>query len=458
MQISAFAATDVGRSRSSNEDSHLVDPNLGLFMVCDGMGGHAAGEIASRKTCEVVQAELQRERASLDAVARGEQPADVAAALLRNAVMTASAALYELGVQDKNKRGMGTTCCALLVLDSKAVMAHVGDSRLYLLRQGQLFQMSDDHTFLAEAIKQGVLTEAQGADSTHRNMVTRAVGPHVNVQVDVLVFDVLPGDTMLLCSDGLHQYTPNALELVQLLSSGAPQTTPGQLVQLANQRGGLDNITAVLVHASLQRETSLADSKRASEVQAQFDAMRNVELFREMTLPELARILHVAQSVDVAAGHVVLREGDTTETLYVIVDGAVRVQRGGQSLADLAAGAHFGEMALLNQRPRTATVVARLASRMLVLDRTAFFGLVQQEPIIAAKFLWKLAQTLSLRLDDAYLVQRVGDPDVATSASPAHGAQPVVATAGDAAKATGNAAKTTARFGSFPSPFAPKDS
>lgn len=438
MQITAFAATDVGRSRSSNEDSHLVAVDLGLFMVCDGMGGHAAGEVASLKACETVQSELRRERGRLDAVVRGDEPIDVAATLLRNAVMTASATIYELSTHDKNKRGMGTTCCALLVLGGKAVMAHVGDSRLYLLRQGQLFQMSDDHTFLAEAIKHGVLNEAQAADSSHRHMVTRAVGPYAHVNVDVLVFDVLPGDTMLLCSDGLHQYTPNALELVQLLSSDTPQATPNKLVQLANQRGGVDNITAVLIRASLEKETSTADSKRAGEVQAQFDAMRNIELFREMTMPELARILHIAQTVDVASGQLVLREGDTTETLYVIVDGAVRVQRDGQTIADLAAGSHFGEMALLNQRPRTATVVARLASRMLVLERSAFFGLVQQEPTIASKFLWKLAQTLSLRLDDVYLVQErpaAEKPEGPKTEGP----------------------KTTARFGSFPSPFTRSD-
>jgi serine/threonine protein phosphatase PrpC/CRP-like cAMP-binding protein len=445
VQIAAFSATDVGRSRTTNEDSHLVDAALGLFMVCDGMGGHAAGEIASQKACETVQAELTRARARLEAVARGEQPIDVASGLLRDAVMTASATIYELGARDKTKRGMGTTCCSLLVLGSKAVMAHVGDSRLYLLRQGQLYQMSDDHSFLAEAIKHGVLTEAQAAESTHRNMVTRAVGPQASVQVDLLVFDVLPSDTLLLCSDGLHQYTPNALELVQLLGAGAVQATANKLVQLANERGGVDNITAVLLHAEAEHDSSQVDSQRASEVHAQFDAMRSIELFRDMTLPELARILHVAQTVDVPAGQLLVREGDTTESLYVIVDGAVRVQRDGQTVADLASGCHFGEMALLSQRPRTATVIARVPSRLLVLERSAFFGLVQQEPTIASKFLWKLAQTLSLRLDDVYLVQeRLTELDLP-------------APSGALGGAASGSPKTTARFGSFPSPFARGD-
>lgn len=446
MQIAAFSATDVGRSRTANEDSYLVDSALGLFMVCDGMGGHAAGEVASKQACETVQAELQRARAPLDAVVKGEQSIDVAAGLLREAVMTASATIHALGERDKNRRGMGTTCCALLVLGSKAVMAHVGDSRLYLLREGQLYQMSDDHSFIAEAIKHGVLTEAQAAVSTHRSMLTRAVGPQASVQVDLLVFDVFPQDTLLLCSDGLHQYMQDALELAELLGSDAPQTTPQKLVQLANARGGVDNITALVLRASPDRQSSRADSKRATEVQAQFEAMRNIELFREMTLPELARILHVAQTVDVPDGQIVVREGDRTEMLYVIVAGAVRVQRDGQTIADLGSGSHFGEMALLNQRPRTATVVARLASRLLVLERSAFFGLVQQEPTIASKFLWKLAQTLSLRLDDVYLLQeRTTEVNL-----PAPSSSPV--------GTTNAAGRTTARFGTFPSPFARRDS
>jgi serine/threonine protein phosphatase PrpC len=451
VKLLAHAATDIGRTRSGNEDAHLVDPALGLYMVCDGMGGHAAGEVASATACRTVQRELARHRASLDAVIAGREPADLAAGLLRGAVVTASEEIHALGDGDKDKRGMGTTCTALLVLGAKAVMAHVGDSRVYLLRGGQLYQMSEDHTFLAEAIRHGVLTHAQAAGSTHGNVVTRAVGPQPNVQVDVLIFDILPGDTLLLCSDGLHQYTPDARELMQLLARPVTASLAHELMQLANARGGVDNITAVLLHASAEAALTPEESSRASQVHAQLETLRRVSLFRDMTLPELARVLHVAHPAEVSEGELVVREGDATESLYILVEGAARVQRGGQTVADLEAGRHFGEMALLNRRPRTATVIARLPSRMLVLDRDAFSALMAQEPLIAAKFLWALSQSLSLRLDDATLVQeRAGESSSGSLAAPP--TPSMMPTASDGAH--GDNPRATARFGTFPSPFA----
>jgi serine/threonine protein phosphatase PrpC len=418
VNLLAHTATDVGRTRSGNEDAHLADPALGLYMVCDGMGGHAAGEVASATACATVQRELGRQRPALDAVLAGREPVDLAAGLLRGAVVTASEEIHALGDGDKNKRGMGTTCSALLVLGAKAVMAHVGDSRVYLLRDGQLYQMSEDHTFLAEAIRHGVLTPAQAAGSTHGNMVTRAVGPQPNVQVDVLIFDLLPGDTLLLCSDGLHQYTPDARELMQLLARPVTPALASELMQLANARGGADNITAILLHAPLEADLSPEETMRASQVHAQLDTLRRVALFRDLTMPELARVLHV-----------------------------------GQTVADLEAGRHFGEMALLNRRPRTATVIARLASRLLVLDREAFSALMAQEPLIAAKFLWALSQSLSLRLDDATLLQErasesSGGSLAAPSPAPTPSVAPEVATSAASAPS-----RSTARFGTFPSPF-----
>jgi CRP-like cAMP-binding protein len=187
-----------------------------------------------------------------------------------------------------------------------------------------------------------------------------------------------------------------------------------------------------------------------------------------MTMPELARVLHCVQTRDVAAGEVILREGETTENLFMVVAGAVRVLRGGQTMADLGAGSHFGEMALLNQRPRTATVVARMPTRLLVLERPSFFQLAMSEPVIAAKFLWKLAQTLSLRLDDVYLLQdRGAEPPLATNAVEIQGEttraprdletpRPDGGPRDASAPAEPFDPRATARFGTFPSPFAPR--
>ena len=227
------------------------------------------------------------------------------------------------------------------------------------------------------------------------------------------------------------------------------------VIAFANERGGADNITAVLLHVAAQEELAVEETTRASQVHAQFETLRRVTLFREMTMPELARILHVAHPVEVPAGEVVVREGEATDGLYILVEGAARVQRGGQTVADLEAGRHFGEMALLNRRPRTATVLARLPSHMLVLDRASFSALMSQEPLIAAKFLWALSQSLSLRLDDVNLVQdRPSDAPESSSGSLA-APPPSASMALDGATSTASApSRATARFGTISSPFA----
>lgn len=206
MLIHAASASDVGRERTLNEDSFLSDPALGLYVVCDGMGGHAAGEVASKTAAHGVQSHLRERESVLRAIDRGERPIEDAAALMREAVETVSNSIYRMALADRGKRGMGTTCTALLVRGDKGVLAHVGDSRLYLVREGRLHQLSEDHTFVQEAVRSGMMTPQQAKVSEHGNLVTRAVGPMERVVVDTLVFDVLHGDTLMLCSDGLHGY------------------------------------------------------------------------------------------------------------------------------------------------------------------------------------------------------------------------------------------------------------
>lgn len=426
MQIHVASATDVGRQRTLNEDFCLVDRALDLFVVCDGMGGHAAGEIASHTAATTVQSYLRQHEETLRAIDRGEQPIEAAATILREAVETASRTIYRMGLSDQGRKGMGTTCVAVLVRGSKGVMAHVGDSRLYLVRQGQLHQLSEDHTFIQEALRCGMLTPEQARQSEHHNIVTRAVGPLERVLVDTLVFDLLVDDTLLLCSDGLHGYLGEGHELTSFLGSPDLDGAPGRLVSLANDRGGSDNITAIVIRATAGIEHGEEDTQRTTMVNQTFETLRHVDLMVELTMPELVRVSNACRSVELAKGQVAISEGEASETLFILVDGAVEVMRNGTKLAELGAGSHFGEMALLSQRPRSATVRAIAPSRLLALDRQSFYGLLQQDPTLAGKFLWKLAQTLSLRLDDFYLFheQVVGAPN-----------------------------KSTVRFGLYPSPF-----
>lgn len=409
MQILVHGVSDVGRVRQLNEDHFLVDQDLGLYIVCDGMGGHAAGDVASKTTADTVRGYLVQRRDLLQAVARGETSADEAAALLRHGIQSASALVHEMGVQDVSRKGMGTTCCALLILGGKAIMGHVGDSRLYLSRAGQVYQLSEDHTFIQEALRRGMLTPEQAVNNPHQNLVTRAVGPNPSVLVDTLVFDVLPGDTLLLCSDGLHGYVKEAPELAAALQPESLEAITKHLVATANERGGADNITAVALRATVQAPEEKVQSERAHRVTAELQALGHIVLFSELEMKELVKVANAFTHRDIGADEVVVHEGDVSESLFVIVSGKAIVVRGGVEVATLHAGDHFGEMALLSRRPRSATVRSVKPGRLLELSRKAFYEIMQSDSVIAAKFLWRLAQTLSLRLDDVYVLsERLG--------------------------------------------------
>ena len=227
MKLIASGLSDVGRVREMNEDTWLAAPELGLYVVCDGMGGHAGGEVASRLAAETVVAAV-RSRSDLLVDDPTPEQCETLSGLLRHAVEAASAAVYRRSVEEGN-RGMGTTCTTLLIAGGKAIMGHVGDSRLYLSRAGQLHQVSQDHTYVNEAVRHGIMTREEALASGYGNIVTRAVGPHENVLVDTLVFDVLPHDRLLLCSDGLHGYFENAVELVTLLRENDTERLTGKL-------------------------------------------------------------------------------------------------------------------------------------------------------------------------------------------------------------------------------------
>ena len=397
MDLQSLGKSDVGCSREHNEDYLVCDPALGLFIVCDGMGGHAAGEVASRIAAETVTSVVRSAESELDDASEAELRERLPE-IMRRAVEMANTAVFQAGKSKKTTRGAGTTCTALLVRSDLGVLAHVGDSRLYLSRAGALSQLSNDHTFVAEAIRRGMIKPDEAEGHRASNLLTRAVGPQEKVHVDTLVFDVLPDDTFLLCSDGLHGYFPDADELEQHLG-GALETLVDQLILLSNERGGEDNITAVVVRAA--QPQSEEEQKRISSLNESFDALKHIALLSELDLPEL---MEVRESLDTEIhppGKVIVQEGETTEAMYVIVKGSLEVRRAGKPLAFLDSGSHFGEMALLTDAPRSATVRTASPCRLLVLHRDKLFDLVQRKPLIGVKFLWRLAQIQSRRLDDA---------------------------------------------------------
>jgi serine/threonine protein phosphatase PrpC len=402
MQIEAFAVSDTGKVRKQNEDSFCIDEQLGLYVVCDGMGGHAAGEVASKTAVNAITRVIHERRAFLTKFDGSAAAIQGLCSLIQEAISEASRTVYRVASSDLGKHGMGTTCVALLIAGDKAVMANVGDSRLYLLRDGQLHQLSTDHNFLTEVVASGMLSYEQAAQAPHANTLTRAVGVQPSVRIDLLPLDVLPGDTFLLCSDGLYDYSRDPQQLIGTLEERDPQHVARALLERALDGGAHDNATAIVVRVESKEARQ---QERKQEVTAHMEALAEIDLFRDFTMAELVAVYNELQPAEFAAGEQVIREGDRGDFLFVLVDGHCQVSRAGSAIAVLGPGSHIGEMALLNQRPRSATVTALEPTRLLRLECSAFHALMAREPGIACKFLWKFAQTLSMRLDDAYLAR-----------------------------------------------------
>ncbi len=241
------ALTDLGRKRAANEDAFYIDDGLGLYVVADGMGGHAAGEVASREAVDTLYGMVKRGIASVpeffDPVS--EQNVRDACRLMESAVQAATYFVFSIAEIDRDKSGMGTTISALLVRGDYAITAQVGDSRIYRVHNGVVEQLTEDHTLIAWQLKHGLITPQEAAKSPHRNVITRAVGNREYVQVDTRCVPLLQGSRLLLCSDGLHGYLREQ-DISPIVEQGGGVAVK-RFVDLANERGGKDNITVVLV-------------------------------------------------------------------------------------------------------------------------------------------------------------------------------------------------------------------
>jgi serine/threonine protein phosphatase PrpC len=248
MRCLSCGKSDIGRVRKTNQDAFLCDDELGLYVVADGMGGHAAGEIAAREAVQAIHDMIVRGREVVQDFLRAPATRESTRAicrLLESSVQSATYLVFGMAEQEPVRQGMGTTVSALLLAGAYGITAQVGDTRIYCVRGDDVIQLTEDHTLVNWQIREGMLTPDEAARSPHRNVITRAVGNHDYVQVDTQVISVRIGDRFLICSDGLHGYVKRG-EIGAILAGELPAACD-TLVSLANQRGGRDNITAVTI-------------------------------------------------------------------------------------------------------------------------------------------------------------------------------------------------------------------
>ncbi|MBA2320866.1 MAG: cyclic nucleotide-binding domain-containing protein [Deltaproteobacteria bacterium] len=391
--LNFHARTDVGLKRKHNEDSLLAAEEFGVFVVADGVGGRKAGELASAITVNTFQGYAPQVKAAVDAFAADNtrETRNAVLLLLDQAANAASRRVYEAAAAT-GRQGMTTTLVAVAVGGGAAFVVHVGDSRAYLVRNQELRQLTDDHSMVNELIRRGEMTQDEAATSRYKNVITRAVGLYPTVKTDTLHVELLDGDRILLCSDGVTDMVVPSKILEILLE---PDLVPAvdALVASALEGGGKDNITAI----AIQPEAVL----EAEAVVARAKAMEGLFLFQDLPFHARLRVGQIVGEVFVTPGQRVVRQGEPGDMLYVVVQGQFSIVVDGREIAVIDQGRHFGEISLVDSSPRTADIVAKGFGHLLTIDRDALRQYCMLEPALGNLMLWRLLESIAGRLRTA---------------------------------------------------------
>jgi PPM family protein phosphatase len=249
VQIVSSGLSDVGRVRTNNEDSFRIVEALNLFILSDGMGGEAHGEVASAMAVDVINKFCESEKEDSGATVLDEAPSNIRSQTrrLKQAVAQANFQIFQSAQKNLEQRGMGATITALWLKDTLLSIAHVGDSRAYLLRNGNLQQLTNDHSLVAEQVRRGLITPQQAEESEMQSVLLRALGAHPEVEIDVDEVEIVPRDVLLLCSDGLTRMVTEPEIAGALQAETVPSASAERLIALANENGGIDNVTVIVV-------------------------------------------------------------------------------------------------------------------------------------------------------------------------------------------------------------------
>lgn len=392
--VIAAAATHVGKVRKHNEDSHFIDPDQRIFIVADGMGGHAAGEVASEAAIRIARQEWTSPgMASFIRSYAQRGDAESRKRLLeavRSGVMSAHNEIIEQASKDHAKAGMGTTFTGFLIAGGDAIFAHAGDSRAYLVRDGIAMQLSEDHTLLARLEASG-MTERQRQKNAKRwkGVLTNALGIGDATRVATFIVPLCSGDRLLLCSDGITEYV-NESELAQIIvSAPSPARASQRLVDMALDRGGGDNATAIVVKVVEADETNIPAEQREREKQA----MDQCAIFEDLTPQERLRTLRIMTTREVKPGKQLLPIALGNRVSYVVLTG--RVELPDQKFAGPGAVIYPGalvENSAMPDRHAIATVVD--TCRMLTIRQDDFFELTEEDDELAVKLFNAVAKLI----------------------------------------------------------------
>ena len=314
---------------------------------------------------------------------------------------------------------MGCTMTLLLTVGGHGVMAHVGDSRLYLFRGDESHQLSQDHTIAMELMRAGMFTPEEAERSPQSHILSRSLGLQEMAQVDTLVIDIVPGDRLMLCSDGLGKHIQDLQWLADVCAGEDFDSIPEELVIYANDQGGEDNITAVIVRVEADAPEQHTIPALRTDVYLKLRTLGSVFLFDDLTLAQLARVLDLCSVDSFERGQDVIKEGDISSRLSVVMSGRFELVRGDpeEVIGELEPGQHVGADTLLHARTARASLRAVARSRLLTLDADGFRTLIRRRPYLGVALLERLALRLSRDLERSGEFVAGADPDIEDSES-----------------------------------------
>lgn len=388
--------SEAGSGRHRNQDACFVDDELGLYAVADGFGGHPAGEIASGAAIATLQRtvrhagdELQRLRESADTLATTH--------LLEHAILEACSEVHAMGKTRPEWGGMCTSLTAVLIIGERAVVAHVGNSRLYLARGGDIHQLTAEHTLAAELARSGAVSTTGVHEHPLSHVLTRAIGSHEAVLVDTMIVELLRDDRMILTTRGGAEYFDLRPQQGRELLEDLPlDELPERLVNAAREFGTGGDLTIVTIGGAPGQEvTETSDTRR------RLNAVGSPFLFEGMSLPELTHVLNVCTMTTYLPGEIVVAKGDPLDGLLMGLDGRFELVRRDEVLETFTGGNHAGATALLIPRAARATLRAVTPGRILTLTPEGFRALAQQRPHLGSRLMERLATRLSHELEEA---------------------------------------------------------
>ncbi len=390
----AWAESVARADGGSPSEVAFADSDAGLYILADGVGRETGLEAAT------IFHRIAREHMT-DAAIRiqgsDERARDAWVEAIRAAIDAASQAIFSRAAEGSSPLAMSTTGIILKLLDDRhAVAGHVGDSRLYLARDGQALKLTEEHTLLHQLRSLGRLSDEELENFPHKNVLARAIGQQPVVEADLIQLELRVGDRFLLCSRGLAQRLPDE-RLRRIITTEATRRAAKSLIAAATEGGGHPDLSVISVRVGSSKNASSS----GLSMEERLGALAGVYLFQELKLAQLMRLLRVVEERSVRGGEVLCTEGQEGEELFVVVEGEVAVSKSGAHLTTVGPGDHFGDLAVFGGGVRSATVVANGNARLLLVRRSELLELMSSDQALGFQLLWRFVEKLGTRLKES---------------------------------------------------------